>query len=240
MRSKLVFTLSALLLASFTVAQSSSEEEAAIALKLDVNANAPDASAAIDIEASIVVDEFNKYSCANTKETLVWLGSQCACKGSPAESDTTCPGPTNALVGDACCDSGCEIRCHRYKENLSGYCVTGPSQIPINPASGGERHTVAKSTPSPTPTWSSKRHTRDQDSLFCPGGLSACPITRASGLDSGYECVDTNAELEQCGGCLANGEGKGRLTISQMDSITAADIPRPTNKTAHLSQELLA
>jgi len=41
---------------------------------------------------------------------------------------------------------------------------------------------------------------------LCPKGLDACPIP---GLTSSeYECVDTKADLESCGGCASIGEGE--------------------------------
>ncbi|KAF9076332.1 hypothetical protein BDP27DRAFT_1380379 [Rhodocollybia butyracea] len=45
----------------------------------------------------------------------------------------------------------------------------------------------------------------------CPKGLDACPI---SGLVSGdYECLDTTAELESCGGCASIGRGQDCTAI---------------------------
>ncbi|KIK71014.1 hypothetical protein GYMLUDRAFT_309720 [Collybiopsis luxurians FD-317 M1] len=45
----------------------------------------------------------------------------------------------------------------------------------------------------------------------CPKGLDACPI---SGLTSGdYECLDTSAELESCGGCASVGQGQDCTAI---------------------------
>lgn len=93
-----------------------------------------------------------------------------------------------------------------YKKNLSGNCVTGASQVPINPASGGEVYKGKHNKPKSTPVWSRQLHTRDSHD-FCPGNLSACPVSRVEGTGS-WECVDIQAELQSCGGCVANGEGQ--------------------------------
>lgn len=66
---------------------------------------------------------------------------------------------------------------------------------------------------------------KDYSSFLCPGGSVACPIPSQditpasaavleSNLDSlaawfkvGFECVELDTELNQCGGCLALGAG---------------------------------
>ncbi|KAJ3861052.1 protein priA [Lentinula novae-zelandiae] len=45
----------------------------------------------------------------------------------------------------------------------------------------------------------------------CPKGLDACPIAGSSLAD--YECLDTEAELESCGGCASVGEGQDCTAI---------------------------
>nr|XP_018264050.1 uncharacterized protein I303_03928 [Kwoniella dejecticola CBS 10117]OBR86208.1 hypothetical protein I303_03928 [Kwoniella dejecticola CBS 10117] len=39
-----------------------------------------------------------------------------------------------------------------------------------------------------------------KDTSLCPGGKTACNILDGDGLS--FECIDTDAELESCGGCL--------------------------------------
>jgi hypothetical protein len=51
----------------------------------------------------------------------------------------------------------------------------------------------------------SKLKSRDAVS-FCPTDLDACPIPGLTSSD--YECVDTKADLESCGGCTSTGDGK--------------------------------
>jgi len=51
-----------------------------------------------------------------------------------------------------------------------------------------------------------KRALSSRTIALCPNGFDACPIP---GLTSGdYECLDTTAELESCGGCSSIGEGQ--------------------------------
>jgi len=49
-----------------------------------------------------------------------------------------------------------------------------------------------------------------RDEELCPDGLSACPI---SAFGTGFECVDTQEELENCGGCNSLGEGQDCTAI---------------------------
>lgn len=66
---------------------------------------------------------------------------------------------------------------------------------------------------------------KDYSSFLCPGGAVACPVSvdeiteestlvLQSGLNSladwfrvGFECIELDTELNQCGGCLALGTG---------------------------------
>ncbi|WVF69352.1 hypothetical protein IAT40_004128 [Kwoniella sp. CBS 6097] len=49
-------------------------------------------------------------------------------------------------------------------------------------------------------------------SSYCPSGLTACKV---SPLVDEYECIDTNAELESCGGCLYGQMGNSTSTAGQ-------------------------
>lgn len=55
-----------------------------------------------------------------------------------------------------------------------------------------------------------KRSHKSRTPSLCPTGLDACPI---SGLLSDYECLDTNTELQSCGGCASTGEGQDCTAI---------------------------
>ncbi|KAE9411126.1 hypothetical protein BT96DRAFT_249514 [Gymnopus androsaceus JB14] len=67
------------------------------------------------------------------------------------------------------------------------------------------------STPKTSKNGHGKRHHISRDVSACPSGLDACPI---SGLTAGdYECLDTSAELESCGGCTSIGQGQDCTAI---------------------------
>lgn len=65
---------------------------------------------------------------------------------------------------------------------------------------------------------------KDYSSFLCPGGSVACPVgdavsaSEGAALEStlnslgdwfkiGFECIELDTELNQCGGCLALGKG---------------------------------
>jgi len=62
--------------------------------------------------------------------------------------------------------------------------------------------------PPPQPSGHKKRSTelKSRYGTLCPSGLDACPIPGLTGSE--YECVDTKADLESCGGCVSTGEGQ--------------------------------
>ncbi|KAG0151684.1 hypothetical protein CROQUDRAFT_71416 [Cronartium quercuum f. sp. fusiforme G11] len=64
-----------------------------------------------------------------------------------------------------------------------------------------------------TPSARSRRVKRAQLPMgLCPAGLNACPISPFS-ASKGYECIDTQEEIESCGGCSSTGEGLNCNTI---------------------------
>jgi len=56
-----------------------------------------------------------------------------------------------------------------------------------------------------------KKQRRARSTTLCPSGLTACPVGSLSGGD--YECLDTTAELESCGGCTSKSEGQDCTAI---------------------------
>ncbi|OCF35266.1 hypothetical protein I316_02812 [Kwoniella heveanensis BCC8398] len=48
-----------------------------------------------------------------------------------------------------------------------------------------------------------ERIARESSRSLCPSGIAACNIVDSEGLS--YECLDTQRELESCGGCLHGG-----------------------------------
>ncbi|GAA5916232.1 hypothetical protein JCM6882_001116 [Rhodosporidiobolus microsporus] len=59
---------------------------------------------------------------------------------------------------------------------------------------------------------------RKKRSIDCPANYVACPV--GSSLSEGYECVDVQTDLEQCGGCVTNGEGQDCTDIFGAETVT--------------------
>ncbi|KAK9895237.1 hypothetical protein P389DRAFT_205291 [Cystobasidium minutum MCA 4210] len=119
----------------------------------------------------------------------------------------SCPGKNTYWNGEKCvCKPGC------WKHGNGDDCEPNtPSHRPEPDVKKKAARLAAN-----MPVWSSKHHTRDQDSLFCPDSLSACPIPS---LQGGYECVDTTQELENCGGCAVDGEGVDCTAITGVSGV---------------------
>jgi hypothetical protein len=78
-------------------------------------------------------------------------------------------------------------------------CQPQPSPPPPPPNPSGHYHNG----------W--KRSLKSRSPSLCPTGLDACPIASLTSGD--YECLDTSAELESCGGCASIGKGQDCTTI---------------------------
>ncbi|GAA5848610.1 hypothetical protein JCM8547_004573 [Rhodosporidiobolus lusitaniae] len=85
-----------------------------------------------------------------------------------------------------------------------------------------KRTRKGKKCVSPTPQPSGKVTKRDdlssseRRSFLCPGDQVACPLTGTGTL--GYECIDLNNNIEQCGGCAAFG-GTDCSSIEGADAV---------------------
>lgn len=55
-------------------------------------------------------------------------------------------------------------------------------------------------------------------SIYCPNDMTACTVPTASGVWA-WECLDTQTELESCGGCLSTGAGKDCTSIAHAVSV---------------------
>ncbi|KWU45807.1 hypothetical protein RHOSPDRAFT_28684 [Rhodotorula sp. JG-1b] len=53
--------------------------------------------------------------------------------------------------------------------------------------------------------------------LLCPSGETACPIFPRMGT---YECIDTQIELQSCGGCASKGNGEDCTAIKGAQGVT--------------------
>ncbi|KAF9015172.1 hypothetical protein BDQ17DRAFT_1294748 [Cyathus striatus] len=151
---------------------------------------------------------------------VLWSDKECCLpKGGPPTAPSPpkgsdCP-PTSYYWGEqqGCCvprneppTNAPEPQCRSNWSWRSGMrkCLPAPS-------------TTTYSTPSQTPDNGHgkggyrKREFKSRAVSLCPTGLDACPI---KGLTTGdYECLDTDSELESCGGCTSLGKGQDCTTI---------------------------
>lgn len=69
----------------------------------------------------------------------------------------------------------------------------------------------------------------ERNAFYCPAPMTACPVVAsasnatASSLSTSpewsYECIDTQAELESCGGCLSEGQGQDCTAIAGAKNV---------------------
>lgn len=115
----------------------------------------------------------------------------------------------------------CPPASHYWSSSL-GCCVPRnpppPDQPPPQCRNGWEWYPALQmclpepSKPAPPPSYPSggqhtgwkRSYNKSRSVALCPYGLDACPI---SGLTKDFECIDTAAELESCGGCVSLGQG---------------------------------
>ncbi|GAA5830355.1 hypothetical protein JCM11251_001320 [Rhodosporidiobolus azoricus] len=91
-----------------------------------------------------------------------------------------------------------------------GHCAHG-LVCKEDPLSGTHKKTCQK--PSPQPSHRAKRDTSaERRDMLCPGAQIACPLT---GGHLGYECIDVQNNIEQCGGCAV----QGGVDCSQLDGV---------------------
>ncbi|KAI0932211.1 hypothetical protein AcV5_004505 [Taiwanofungus camphoratus] len=161
----------------------------------------------------------NSESSCNSNEFLYEDKSCCVPYGGT-------PSPPSPPQGTQCPTSGWEW--HEGKQ----CCV--PHQPPANMPppqcnsgwewNGGSSTCCPFSSPSqpafpPKPSGKSgsgfhwPRDKKSRAAPLCPNSLMACPLPGLSGVVGDYECVDTYADLESCGGCASTGAGQDCTAI---------------------------
>ncbi|GAA6008975.1 hypothetical protein JCM10207_004051 [Rhodosporidiobolus poonsookiae] len=155
---------------------------------------------ALAFSAPLVQAGFYRYSCAVIVDGKV-TGSDALCKkgaktdGLVLTSDLKCvwddddwycghPGPVVVGEGESCKAS--YVKCKHgliCKPTHKGKVCVDPHPKPSQRAKRSE----------------SSAERRD---MLCPGSQIACPLV---GGRLGYECVDTETNIEQCGGCAVDG-----------------------------------
>ncbi|CED85062.1 hypothetical protein [Phaffia rhodozyma] len=114
-----------------------------------------------------------------TVNSLVTLAQPIAL-GLLGSKTTSCKYPANSVPND--CSGTCGFTCATGYQRCSGQCVAN-GQTCISP--GARRRNLNARSRNP-----------------CPGSMTACPVSTLSGA-SGFECIDTKANIESCGGCTS-------------------------------------
>ncbi|WVQ96853.1 hypothetical protein IAU59_003960 [Kwoniella sp. CBS 9459] len=74
------------------------------------------------------------------------------------------------------------------------------------------------------------RRAQRTEAQFCPSGLTACNV---HGSEDGYECIDTSADLEACGGCVHGEYGKSSSIKGQDCTAIGAKLGHSTCLNGH-------
>ncbi|EJD03942.1 uncharacterized protein FOMMEDRAFT_82995, partial [Fomitiporia mediterranea MF3/22] len=115
-----------------------------------------------------------------------------------------------------------------YSSSLT-CCVPTAPDLPSCPARSSWDNTnyvcqPSSSAPMPSSIYGRKsrlsRRAEQSPLSPCPAGLQKCPISRiSSSTDDEYECVETTADLLNCGGCAVTGEGRDCTAISRAVNV---------------------
>jgi hypothetical protein len=89
-----------------------------------------------------------------------------------------------------------------------GHCAHG---LVCKKTRKGKKKICVKPTPHPSPK-AKRETTAERRDMLCPGAQVACPLT---GGHLGYECIDVENNIEQCGGCAV----QGGVDCSQLDGV---------------------
>lgn len=138
----------------------------------------------------------NQYTCSS----LCTIANNC--------ERYTCPTTvtTNAL-NHATTSS---VTCTLFPKQLtstSDLLVDLISQLALDGCSSQDYNDLCPSNCSSQPTAAPSHRKKRSIVGLCPVGAEACPLKRGS-FSAGYQCINTQEELESCGGCETLGEGQ--------------------------------
>ncbi|KAL7410788.1 hypothetical protein BDY24DRAFT_417642 [Mrakia frigida] len=143
------------------------------------------------------------------------IGSICLNFNSPGYAGYACGVPCRGL---ACYDTTPSVQVCDAVNNRCAVCSTG-TRLDALTCSGGVSGSQA-------PTRRRDRLLKERkdkiarEHALCPAGLTPCSV--GFGRDGAYECLDTQSELESCGGCRSTGLGTdcSALTGVRMGAAT--------------------
>ena len=123
-------------------------------------------------------------------------GKQCCVPHEPPSSNSPPPQCTKG-----CFWSSLDLKCYPGSTTTSTTPTPKPSSQPGYGYSNGKGAHYRRS----------ELHSRNI--ALCPNNMEACPISGLMGPSGDYECLDTTAELESCGGCASTGDGQDCTAI---------------------------
>ncbi|WWC85297.1 uncharacterized protein L201_000159 [Kwoniella dendrophila CBS 6074] len=122
----------------------------------------------------------------------------------------------------------------RYNQDLTIDCLCSPSQppfdLPLNCGYGDPFWYTHPDLPSGFVKRQQQKARLDKEGQLslglCPEGSKACKVPGTNGID--FECIDTDSELESCGGCV-HGEFSAGNDIYEPQGIDCTSLPGITS-----------
>lgn len=134
-----------------------------------------------------------------------WLGTGFCCRDKETACNTKCCTAPYVEIGSTgvCCTEGSTV--------VKGNCVS-PTGIVSNPKrrSIPEHGAQIQLTKGPAVKAYYGLESNSEGKL-CPAGLAACPIEGRGEFQ--YECLDSQSDLQSCGGCASMGTGEDCTAI---------------------------
>jgi len=157
--------------------------------------------------------------------------------GCALPSDTVATNPVSGGLLNVLSISSCLAVCNEagykfaYITNLAVSLCRCSANVEIqNPSTCGLLRNFIYVNLAPTPTGGLTRRAlaarRASEKVgLCPAGLQACSVKQGLSASDDFECLDTKAELESCGGCTAGIlDGDASLATSGTDCTAIAGV----------------
>ncbi|GAA5885483.1 hypothetical protein JCM6882_009639 [Rhodosporidiobolus microsporus] len=167
------------------------------------------ATLAVVVPVARATSSFYHYPCGTLEHGKLSPDDKYCVKGYHWSSGLTVPEDFKCGFddGDYWCGS-------KGAECPSGHCAHG---LVCKKGKGGKK-TCQKPKPEPSPK-AKRETTAERRDMLCPGAQVACPLV---GGRLGYECIDVENNIEQCGGCAVQG-GVDCSTLDGVDSVSCVN-----------------